>query len=105
MGAATVSDDARQMTCLQVGRVQDGTIGVIGQDGASGKHHRFHPISPYAYTADSCSATDGHGAAFNNLSVQGAIASADVPWGHRTAIRRMPATGASASPVPALPAG
>ena len=71
----------RQMTCLQVGRVQDGTIGVIGQDGAWDEDHRFHPISPNAYTADSCSATDVHGAAFNNVSVLGAIASADVPWG------------------------
>jgi hypothetical protein len=71
----------RQMTCLQVGRVQDGTIGVIGQDGAWQDDHRFHPISPNAYIADSCSATDAHGAAFNNVSVLGAIASADVPWG------------------------
>ncbi len=71
----------RAQTCLQVGRVQDGTIGVIGQDGAWGNDHRFHPISPNAYTGDSCSPTDAHGAAFNNVAVQGGIASADVPWG------------------------
>ena len=71
----------RGETCLQVGRVQDGTIGVIGQDGAWGNDHRFHPISPNAYTGDSCSPTGAGGAAFNNVAVQGAIASADVPWG------------------------
>jgi hypothetical protein len=71
----------RGQTCLQVGRVQDGTIGVIGQDSAWGNDHRFHPISPNAYTGDSCSATDAHGAVFNNVAVQGGIASADVPWG------------------------
>jgi hypothetical protein len=71
----------RGQTCLQVGRVQDGTIGVIGQDGAWDNDHRFHPISPNAYTGDSCSPTDAHGAAFNNVAAQGGIASADVPWG------------------------
>jgi len=71
----------RGQTCLQVGRVQDGTIGVIGRDGAWGNDERFHPISPNAYTGDSCSPTDAHGAAFNNVAVQGGIASADVPWG------------------------
>jgi hypothetical protein len=71
----------RGQTCLQVGRVQDGTIGVIGQDNAWDNDHRFHPIAPNAYTADSCSQTDRHGNVFNNLSVQGAIASADVPFG------------------------
>jgi hypothetical protein len=71
----------RGQTCLQVGRVQDGTIGVIGQDNAWGNDHRFHPIAPNAYTADSCSQTDRHGNVFNNVSIQGATASADVPFG------------------------
>lgn len=71
----------RGQTCLQVGRVQDGTIGVLGQDNAWGNDHRFHPIAPNAYTADSCSQTDRDGNVFNNLSIQGAIASADVPFG------------------------
>jgi hypothetical protein len=71
----------RGQTCLQKGRVQDGTIGVIGQDGAWASDGRFHPISPNAYTGDSCSETDRNGNAFNNVTVQGAIASADVQWG------------------------
>ncbi len=71
----------RGQTCLQVGRVQDRTIGVIGQDGAWGNDDRFHPISPNAYTGDSCSPTGADGVAFNNVAVRGGIASADVPWG------------------------
>ena len=73
----------RGQTCLQVGRVQHGTIGVIGQDGAWGNDHRFHPISPNAYTGQSCSPTDAAGHAINNVAVNGggAIASANVPWG------------------------
>jgi hypothetical protein len=73
----------RGQTCLQVGRVQHGTIGVIGQDGAWANDHRFHPISPNAYTGDSCTQTDRDGHAFNNVAEDGgvAIASADVPWG------------------------
>lgn len=71
----------RGATCLQVGRVQSGTIGVIGQDGAWANDHRFHPISPNAYTGDRCSPTDRDGHTFNNVSDHGAIASANVPWG------------------------
>ncbi|HEY5260739.1 MAG TPA: hypothetical protein VIJ33_01345 [Solirubrobacteraceae bacterium] len=71
----------RGQTCLQKGRVRDGTIGVIGQDGAWANDGRFHPISPNAYTGDSCSETDRNGNAFNNVAVQRAIASADVQWG------------------------
>jgi hypothetical protein len=71
----------RGQTCLQVGRVQDGTIGVIGQDGAVGKRRPLHPISPNSYTGDGCSETDRNGNAFDNVAVQGAIASADVQWG------------------------
>jgi hypothetical protein len=73
----------RGQTCLQVGRVQHGTIGVVGQDGAWANDHRFHPISPNAYTGDSCTQTDADGHAFNNVAEDGgvAIASANVPWG------------------------
>ena len=73
----------RGQTCLQVGRVQHGTIGVIGQDGAWANDRRFHPIAPNAYTGDSCTQTDADGYAFDNVAEDGggAIASADVPWG------------------------
>jgi len=54
---------------------------VIGQDGAWANDHRFHPISPNAYTGDSCTQTDGSGNAFNNVFASGTTASAVVPWG------------------------
>ncbi len=54
-------------TCLQAGRFQDQTIGVIGQDGAWGNDHRFHPIDPNATAADFCAETDGNGHAFENV--------------------------------------
>ncbi len=73
----------RGQTCLQVGRVQNGTIGAIGQDGAWNNDHRFHPIAPNAYTGQHCSPTDAAGHAFNNVALNGGggIASANVPWG------------------------
>ena len=73
----------RGQTCLQVGRVQNGTIGAIGQDGAWNNDHRFHPIAPNAYTGQHCSPTDAAGHAFDNVALNGGggIASANVPWG------------------------
>ncbi|MDQ6777290.1 MAG: hypothetical protein M3071_13970 [Actinomycetota bacterium] len=65
----------RGQTCLQTGRVQGGMIGVIGQDGAWGNDHRFHPISPNASIADNCSQTDGNGHAFENVMQAGESAS------------------------------
>jgi hypothetical protein len=66
---------ARGQTCVQVGRVQDGTIGAIGQDGAWANDHRFHPISPNAFTADYCAETDGNGNAFENVTQASELAS------------------------------
>jgi hypothetical protein len=40
---------------------------VIGQDGAWGEDHRFHPIDPNATAADFCTETDGNGHAFENV--------------------------------------
>jgi hypothetical protein len=71
----------RGWVCVQVGRVQSATIGVIGQDGAWNNDGRFHPISPNAYTADSCNPTGPGDRAFINVAANSAIASADVPWG------------------------
>ncbi len=65
----------RGQTCLQVGRVRSGAIGVIGQDGAWANDHRFHPISPNAFTADYCAQTDGNGHAFANIMQASQLAS------------------------------
>lgn len=42
----------RGETCLQIGRVQNGQLGVIGIDGAFGNDGRFHPIPANALPRD-----------------------------------------------------
>ncbi len=69
----------RGQTCVQFGRVQGGTIGAIGQDGAWANDHRFHPISPNAFTADYCAETDGNGDAFVNVVQASELASGAGP--------------------------
>jgi hypothetical protein len=68
-------------TCVQIGRVADGTIGVLGQDNAWLNDGLFHPIAPNAYTGRVCAPTDRHGHAFLNVSTHSGIASAAVDWG------------------------
>jgi len=36
----------RRLVCLQVGRIDGTRLGVLGQDGAFGDDHRFHPVAP-----------------------------------------------------------
>jgi len=36
----------RRLVCLQLGRIQDGDLGVLGEDGAFGDDGRFHPVAP-----------------------------------------------------------
>lgn len=60
--------------CLQLGRVQSGEIGWLGQDGAFANDGRFHPIPPQ--TNWHCGHTDTHGHLFFNVLVGGVAASA-----------------------------
>lgn len=62
-------------TCVQIGRLQDGMIGVIGQDGNFANDRRFHPILPNALRADNCVETDGNGHAFDNVALASITAS------------------------------
>lgn len=64
-------------TCVQIGRLEDGTIGVIGQDGGFANDHRFHPIPVNAPQADKCVETDGNHHAFENIMLASVTASAD----------------------------
>ncbi|HWH11455.1 MAG TPA: hypothetical protein VG165_10030 [Solirubrobacteraceae bacterium] len=67
----------RGLTCIQLGRVGFGTVGVLGQDGAFGNDGRFHPLSD-DYLAGlplGCSVTDTRGNAFQNVLVQAVPAS------------------------------
>jgi hypothetical protein len=65
--------------CLQVGRLQAGRIGSLGQDGAWGDDRAFHPFpltGPDASGGPFCATTDGRGDAFLNPADYTATASA-----------------------------
>lgn len=54
--------------CIQVGRLLDGQIGVLGQDGAFGNDGQLHPL-PVASTDElACSALDANGHTFETVS-------------------------------------
>jgi hypothetical protein len=63
---------SRGLECFQVGRLQNGQIGILGTDGAFNGDGRFHPI-PTAPEPISCAVLDAGGNAF------AAFASSDVP--------------------------
>lgn len=65
--------------CVQVGRLQDGRIGVIGDDGAWADDHAFHPIPLTGREADSgmnCGPIDANGNAFIAVTDYAAVANA-----------------------------
>jgi hypothetical protein len=59
----------RDDVCLQVGRVADGTIGALGEDGSFGDDQRFHPFSDNYEDPEGCVTLDarGHGFAAANI--------------------------------------
>jgi hypothetical protein len=65
----------RGLGCVQIGRVQDGQIGVIGQDGAFANDGKFHVMSPAVLSGAQCSAADGAGHAFLAIAYSGLPAS------------------------------
>lgn len=67
----------RGLTCVQVGRVDFGTVGVLGQDGAFANDGRFHPLSVnFLDVPFGCAVTDAHGHGFLNVVSYGQAASA-----------------------------
>jgi hypothetical protein len=59
---------SRGIGCIQVGRLVDGRIGVLGQDGAFGDDGRFHELPVRSTSELTCSALDANGHIFNNIS-------------------------------------
>ncbi len=57
-------ETTRGDVCLQVGRLADGTIGALGEDGSFGDDHRFHPFSPNYQDGDACVPLDARGHGF-----------------------------------------
>jgi len=70
----------RGLTCVQLGRVDFGTVGFLGRDGGFANDGRFHPLSQnYFNTPFGCAPTDGHGQAFLNAFLQDRPASGGEP--------------------------
>jgi hypothetical protein len=69
---------SRGQACLQVGRLKDGTIGALGQDGAYANDHRFHPTSLTSSPSGgaNCGLPDRNRNAFINIADYTALASA-----------------------------
>ena len=66
----------RGLMCVQVGRVLDGRIGVLGQDGAFENDGAFHPLSVNFLDGSGCGTEDARGDAFVNEQLHGTPASA-----------------------------
>ena len=62
--------------CLQVGRLADGTIGAIGEDGAFGNDRHFHPFSDNYEDPLSCVPLDARGHGFTTVVISGLPTSA-----------------------------
>jgi hypothetical protein len=94
----------RGVGCIQVGRLVDGRLGALGQDGAFEDDGRFHEIpAGDALRFFACSALDGNGRVFNNVTIGDEPASAWSGAG-RAATRSRPATPGSCVPATATPA-
>ncbi|MGA9874800.1 MAG: hypothetical protein WBQ21_03235 [Solirubrobacteraceae bacterium] len=67
----------RGLMCVQLGRIVDGRIGVLGKDGALGDDGRFHPLSMNFLEggAFNCGTEDARGQAFLNEAAYGLPAS------------------------------
>jgi hypothetical protein len=70
----------RGLTCVQVGRVDFGTVGVLGRDGSFADDRRFHPLSPnYLQTPFGCAPSDANRRGFLNAFLQETPASGVLP--------------------------
>jgi hypothetical protein len=71
-----VFSTTRGVGCIQVGRVLDGRIGALGQDGAFGNDGRLHELPARGASVLTCSALDANGRIFNNVSKGDELANA-----------------------------
>jgi hypothetical protein len=71
-----VFSTTRSVGCIQVGRLVDGRIGALGQDGAFGDDGRFHELPVRSASVLTCSALDANDRIFNNVSKGDELANA-----------------------------
>jgi hypothetical protein len=79
-----VYSTTRGQGCLQIGRLLDGKLGALGQDGAFADDGRFHEL-PASAAADinGCALLDGRGRLFTNVTADERPASAWIGTGGR----------------------
>lgn len=68
---------SRGFGCVQIGRVNEGKLGVLGQDGAFGDDGKFHERGAEIIQQTDCQTVDGAGTTFIALVYSGLPASAD----------------------------
>jgi hypothetical protein len=83
----------RGVGCVQVGRVVDGKLGILGRDGLANDDGRFHELPPTAVDPWNCQALDANGNLFVSVSGPGFLAS-----GPSTAERTCLPPGSRAGP-------
>lgn len=71
-----VFDTSRGAGCVQVGRLVDGQIGVLGEDGAFGNDGRLHALPVASANPLTCVALDANGRIFQNISKSYQLANA-----------------------------
>lgn len=96
-GLRTVRTTTGQL-CMQIGRLQAGRLGVIGQDGSFGDDGRFHPYASAAFAPGQCSLPHATRRPFDYLASQELDASAGTPA--ITGGCRVAAMPAGVSPCP-----
>jgi hypothetical protein len=69
---------SRGLGCIQLGRVVEGKLGVLGRDGAFGNDGQFHERGAEILQQTDCQQTDGAGHVFIAMSYHGVPASGDV---------------------------
>jgi len=89
----------RELGCVQIGRVVQGRLGVLGQDGAFGNDGRFHEKPASLSSGRDCQPLDAAGRTFIAISYQGLPASGAAP---ACVIRRIAGTPRR-SPLRTLP--
>ncbi len=62
---AVAAQFAEPVTCVVVGRVQGGQLGVVGRDGVFGNDGRFHQLAPAAQSSSVCGGREKDGAFVN----------------------------------------
>ncbi|HSZ05226.1 MAG TPA: hypothetical protein VK778_08490 [Solirubrobacteraceae bacterium] len=79
-----VLSTTRGQGCIQIGRLVDGKLGALGQDGAFDDDGRFHelPVSA-AFDINGCALLDGEGRLFTNVTADERAASAWIGTGGR----------------------